>query len=169
MSFSSQQLSKIQLLLVLTALSAGRLGSQVTTEHRTLVAATTITPPYLTYQNALITIRFDTTHAFRLLQEILDDSASPEGVRERYRPQLDSARAAILGGAPSWRLSDDYVVDDLLQNAPFEAIDRRTRQRVNHLDMEDYNEHCGMLCGRGEHRFRLPDGRLFLKLLMWVS
>jgi hypothetical protein len=163
------ELRHAPILLALAVTSTCGLRAQETTTHRTLLTDTSVAPPYLTYRNSLATIYFDTTHAFHLMQDILEDSSSPGEVRERFQRQLDSARAAIQRGAHSWKLSDKYVVGHLLENVPFSATDRRTQQRVPHLDMEDYNQHCGFLCGRGEHRFRLPDGSVFLKLLMWVS
>ena len=123
--------------------------------------------PYVYYQDSLVTTRFDTTHAFRGMQAVLDDTYErARGLEKRYRPQLDSVRAAFRHGAKAWILSDQYVFDHLLETTAFWAVDRRTHERVQHLDIEDYSEHCGSLCGYGERRFHLPDGTPFMKLLL---
>ncbi len=145
-------------------------GVKVTTTHRTLIAALSVPSPYVVYQDSLVTIRFDTTHAFRAMQAVLDDrSDRARRLEQRYRPQLDSARAAIRNGAPAWVLSDQYVFDHLLNTTAFWAVNRRTDERLPRLEIEDYEEHCGSLCGYGERRFHLPDGTTFLTLLQWIS
>ena len=151
-------------------LDCRRSGVEITTTHRTLAAASAVPAPFVYYQDSLITIRFDTVHAFRALQAVLHRPAeSRSGLQQRYRPQLDSARAALHRGAQAWRLSDNYVLDYLLRTTPFWAIDQRTHVRLPQLEIEDYEEHCGTRCGYRERRFRLPDGTLFLKILLWVS
>jgi len=145
-------------------------GVKVTRTHRTLIAAWSVPSPYGLYQDSLVTIRFDTTHAFRAMQGILDDtSEGASGLKQRYRPQLDSARAAIRTGAKAWALSDQYVFNHLLTTTAFWAVNRRTDERLPRLEIEDYEKHCGSMCGHGERRFRLPDGTTFLRLLLWIS
>ncbi len=147
-----------------------RPGVKVTRTHRTLIAAWSVPSPYVLYQDSIVTIRFDTTHAFRAMQAVLDDTSErASGLKQRYRPQLDSARAAIRNGAKTWALSDQYVFDHLLKTTAFWAVNRRTHERLPRLDIEDYEEHCGSLCGQGERRFRLPDGTMFLRLQLWIS
>jgi hypothetical protein len=157
-------------LLVLGVILGCRPGVKVSTNHRTLVAARSVPAPYLLYQDSLVTIRFDTAHAFRAMQRVLDDTSDrSRGLEQRYRPQLDSAQAALREGAQAWVLSDPYVFDHLLETTAFWAVNRRTNERLPRLEIEDYEEHCGPLCGHGERRFRLPDGTPFLTLLLWIS
>ena len=158
--------------LVILGLMLGcrRSGVEITRTHRTLPAAAAVPAPFVYYQDSLITIRFDTTHAFRAIQAVLNDASQSSGsLKQRYRPQLASARASLHRGAQGWRLSDNYLFDYLLRTTPFWAIDQRTHVRLPRLEIEDYEEHCGPRCGYRERRFRLPDGTLFLKLLLWVS
>ena len=136
---------------------------------RTLATDSTISPPYLTYQTPALVVRFDTSRAFGLMQSALEDTKATPGWRQRFRSQLDSARAALQRGASAWVLTNGYVVGHLLERIPFDATDRRTQQRVDHLDVETYVERCGRLCGRGERHFQLPDGLLAFSLLLWES
>ena len=160
----------LSLLLLLELTLGCRPGVKVTTTHRTLVAAWSVPSPYVLYQDSVVTIRFDTIHAFRVMQAVLDDTSErASGLKQRYRPQLDSARAAFRNGAQAWPLSDQYVFNHLLETTAFWAVSRRTDERVPRIEIEDYNEHCGALCGHGERRFSLPDGTRFLRLLLWIS
>ena len=157
-------------LMALGIILGCRPGVTTTTTHRTLVAAWSVPAPYVYYQDSLLTIRFDTAHAFRAMQAVLDDTSErARGLKQRYRPQLDSARAAFRDSAQAWALSDQYVFDHLLETTAFWAVDRRTHERLPRLEIEDYEEHCGSLCGYGERGFRLPDATTFLKRLLWIS
>jgi hypothetical protein len=162
--------SLVRSLLILGLILNCRPGVEITRTHRTLAAALAVPAPFVYYHDSIITIRFDTSHAFRAIQAVLHDtSESRSGLKQRYRRQLDSARASLQRGAQGWPLSDNYVFDYLLRTTPFWALDQRTHDRLPRLELEDYEEHCGAMCGYGERRFRLPDGTLFLKLLLWVS
>ena len=155
--------------LLLAAASAlgCRPGHRITTTERTVSALNLLSPPALIYRDSLVSIAFDSTQAFAFMEAVL--ARADDGLHQRYRPQLDSARAAFGRGEATWRLTDMYVAGDLIENTPFAAVDLRTSTPIRRIRIENYEDRCDGPCGHGERRFRLPDGTEFLTLLLWIG